>query len=151
MIDLHSHILPGLDDGPADLDGSLALAREAVARGTRKIIATPHVRDDHPYPLDEIDNRVDGLNRAFANQGIDLEVVAGGEVAISKIPDLDEPTLRRVCLGDGTYLLVESPYTQTSQLLEHVLFDLQARGFRPILAHPERSPTFLSDKIRLER
>jgi protein-tyrosine phosphatase len=151
MIDLHSHILPGLDDGPADLEGSLALAREAVARGTRKITATPHVRDDHPYPLEAIERGVEDLNRRLTAEGIDLEVVAGGEVAISKIPDLDLDTLRRVCLGRGPYLLVESPYTQASQLLEHVLFDMQARGFRPILAHPERSPTFLTDWVRLER
>lgn len=151
MIDLHSHILPGLDDGPGDIEGSLDLARVAAAQGTRTIVATPHIREDHPFPLDAIERGVVELNGALSADGIDLEVVAGGEVAISTIPELDEEALRSVCLGAGPHVLVESPYTQASELLEHVIFDLQARGFRPLLAHPERSPSFLSDRNRLER
>jgi protein-tyrosine phosphatase len=151
MIDLHSHILHGLDDGPDDLEGSLAMARAAVAQGTTTIAATPHIRDDHPFPLDAIQIRVDELNSALAKEGIDLKVVPGGELAISKIPDLDDAELRGLGLAGGRYLLVESPYTHTAQLLEHVLFDLQAKGFRPLLAHPERSPAFLTDEVRLRR
>jgi protein-tyrosine phosphatase len=151
MIDLHSHILPGLDDGPADLEGSLALARAAVEQGTTTMVATPHIRDDHPFPLEAIQSGVDELNASLSAEGIDLTVVAGGELAISKIPDLDADELGSLGLGASRYLLVESPYTHTSQLLEHVLFDLQSQGFRPVLAHPERSPSFLTDEVRLKR
>ncbi len=151
MIDLHSHILPGLDDGPRDIEGSLDLAREAASQGTRTIVATPHIRDDHPFPLDAIESGVEELNGTLSAEGIDLEVVAGGEVSISMIPDLDEESLRSICLGSSPYMLVESPYTQAQEFLEHVIFHLQARGFRPLLAHPERSPSFLSDWARLER
>jgi protein-tyrosine phosphatase len=151
VIDLHSHILPGLDDGPADIHGSLAFARKAVEAGTTTIVATPHVRDDHPFPLELIDDRAHELTGALADAGVPLEVATGAEVALSKLPDLDDSTLEGLCLGSGRYLLVESPYTYAPELLENMLFSVQARGFRPILAHPERSPSFLSDQVRLTR
>src|SRR4051794_9929309 len=111
MIDLHSHILPGLDDGPSTIRESLDLARKAVAEGTTKIAATPHIRDDYPYPIRNIRRGVDDVNAALANEGLDLEVVGGAEVALSKIPELDDTTLRTLCLGEGPYLLVETPHT----------------------------------------
>jgi protein-tyrosine phosphatase len=151
MIDLHSHILPGLDDGPADLEGSLALAREAVARDTTTIVATPHIRGDHGFPLGSIEAGVHGLSKELAERGIDLEVLAGGEVAVSKVHDLDAPTLRNLCLGDSSYILVESPYSYSSGVLEAVLRDLRGEGLRPMLAHPERSPSFTTDYVRLQR
>jgi protein-tyrosine phosphatase len=151
VIDLHCHLLPGLDDGPADTEGSVALARAAWERGTRTMVATPHIRDDHPFALEEIPRRAQELRAALSDAGEELEVVTGGELAISKAMELDDQTLSALCLGDGPYLLVESPYTYAPQLLENVLFDLQSRGFRPVLAHPERSPSFLSDLPRLER
>jgi len=149
VIDLHSHILHGIDDGPADIEGSIALARAATMAGVRTIVATPHVRDDHPFPLDTIDRRVEELNVRLRAEGLDLSVVPGAEVSISKAPELDDATLGQLCLGDGPYMLVESPYTQATQLLENVVFDLQARGYRPLLAHPERSPAFQTEPVRL--
>lgn len=151
MIDLHCHILPGLDDGPADLDGSLELARVAVAAGTRTIVATPHIRDDFPFDPALIPGRVAQLNDVLRDEGVDLEVAVGGEVSVSTAADLDDATLRGVTLGGGPYLLVESPYTHATDMLEHNLFDLQVRGFRILLAHPERSPSFIRDIDRVAR
>ena len=151
MIDLHSHILPGLDDGPADIEGSVALARAASESGTRVMVATPHIREDHPFPLEAIGDQTERLNRILGQEGVDLRVVPGGEVALTKVGELDDATLQSLCLGDGRYLLVESPYTYAPELVERLLFDLQTRGYRPILAHPERSPSFLSDFVRLSR
>jgi protein-tyrosine phosphatase len=151
VIDLHSHILPGLDDGPADVEGSLALARAAVQSGTTVIAATPHIRQDFPFPIEAVAEGTEQLNGLLAEEGLDLRVVAGGEVAITKVAELSDEELRVLCLGEGPYLLVESPYTHAPQLVEALLAELQSRGFRPILAHPERSPTFLTDFIRLQR
>lgn len=151
MIDLHCHILFGLDDGPDDLDATLELARTAAAAGTRKIVATPHIRDDHPFDLAMIPARTGEVNDALKREGIGLEVVTGGEVALSKAPELDDEALRGVALGGGPYLLVESPYTHATDLLEQQLFELQLRGFRLLLAHPERSPSFQTDAGRLGR
>ena len=151
MVDLHSHILPGLDDGAPTLKQSLELARAAEAAGIDTIAATPHIRDDHAFPLELIEDRLDTLRVALREAEIDLQVVGGGEVSITKVAELHDDTLATLCLGEGRYLLVESPYTQAPLLLETVLFDLQVRGFRPVLAHPERSMTFLHDRARLER
>ena len=149
MIDLHCHLLHGLDDGPSDLSESLAMARVAVEEGIETIVATPHIREDHPFPLELVAERLEELGAALANEAIPLRVLAGGEVAISKAGGLDDATLRAVCLGNGPYLLVETPYTEATDLLEQTLFDLQVRGFKPLLAHPERGPSFLSDPDRL--
>jgi protein-tyrosine phosphatase len=149
MVDLHCHILPGLDDGAATLEDSLGMAEVAAADGITTMVATPHIRDDHPFRLDELPARLDALNRAVSDRGIPLKVLGGGEVAISSVDSLDDQALKDLCLGNGPYLLVESPYTQTTELLENTLFDVQTRGFHPILAHPERSPSLVGDTGRL--
>ncbi|HEX8086014.1 MAG TPA: CpsB/CapC family capsule biosynthesis tyrosine phosphatase [Solirubrobacteraceae bacterium] len=147
MIDLHCHILPGLDDGPADLAGSVALAERAAAAGIDTIAATPHIREDHPFPPSLLPGRVAEVNAAVEALGV--RVVAGGELAISRVAELDDPTLHALCLGEGRYALVESPYTAIGELLEQTLFDLQTRDVRPMLAHPERSPSFIGDTGRI--
>jgi protein-tyrosine phosphatase len=151
VIDLHCHILPGLDDGPPDLDSSVALARLAAADGTRTIVATPHVREDYPFAIEEIAKRTDDLNRRLADEAVPLTVRAGAEVAISRLSELDDATLSRVCLAEANAMLVESPYQQATDTLEDALFNLQLRGFKPVLAHPERSPSFMSSPDRLEK
>lgn len=151
MVDLHSHILPGLDDGAATIEESLELARVAEAAGIDTIVATPHIRNDHPFLLELIEDRLGTLRAALREAEIAVQVVGGGEVSLDKVTELDDETLATLCIGEGRYLLVESPYTQAPALLEPVLFDLQVRGFRPVLAHPERSMTFLHDRARLER
>ena len=149
MIDIHTHILHGLDDGPAQLAGSLDFARAAVAAGTRTIVATPHIRDDYPFELDARDERLSDLRAALEEHEIPIELVGGGEVSLAKSLDMSTEDLHRVSLGGGPYLLVESPYGPATDLLEQTLFNLQTRGFRPVLAHPERSPSFQTDLDRL--
>jgi protein-tyrosine phosphatase len=149
VIDLHIHILPGLDDGPATMDGAVELARRASELGTETVVATPHLRDDHPYPIDAIAERVMDLQARLRAADVPLAVYPGAEVAIAKAFELEDSDLAKACLGTGPYLLVESPYTYVADLVENVLFELQVRGFRPILAHPERSPSFLDDRARL--
>lgn len=151
MVDLHSHILPGLDDGPATMEGAVEMARAAERAGVRTLVATPHIRDDYPFPLELIGERLAEVEAAVSDAGVELQLLSGGEVAVSKVGQLDDSTLASLCLGEGNYLLVESPHTQAPALLESVLFDLQVRGFRPVLAHPERSLSFLHDRVRLER
>jgi protein-tyrosine phosphatase len=151
VIDLHCHVLPGLDDGPSNLEFSLAMARAAVDAGIQIIVATPHVRRDYPVEPDEIEERVEELNAALEEEGVPLEVRTGAEVSLSKAAELDDDVLRRIALGGTDYLLVESPYTRVDQDIEGVLRDLRGRGFRPVLAHPERSRAFQTDTRRLTR
>jgi protein-tyrosine phosphatase len=150
VIDLHCHVLPGLDDGPADADGSVMVARLAAADGTRTMVATPHIREDYEFELDLIEERTAALNDRLAQEGVELRVVAGGEVALSRLSQLTQPELGRVCLGESRSILVESPYQEATDMVEDTLFNLQVGGWHPVLAHPERSPSFMKDPDRLE-
>jgi protein-tyrosine phosphatase len=146
VIDLHCHILPGLDDGPANEDFSLAMARAAVDAGIQLIVATPHVRSDYQVDLDEIASKVDSLNAVLESDEVPLMVMTGGEVALPKIPELGDRDLAKICLGRARHLLVESPYRRREIDIEGILTDLQRRGFKPVLAHPERCPIFRSNR-----
>lgn len=149
MIDLHCHLLPGLDDGPATLDDSLAIGRAARAAGVTTIVATPHVREDFPFDPGRIPGLVAEVNAALDAEGVGVRALAGGELALTKTPEMADEEVQRVTLGGGPYVLVESPYVAMTDLLDQELFNLQVRGFRPLLAHPERSPTFIGDVDRL--
>src|SRR5436190_21646669 len=96
---------------------SVEMARTFVEAGVKCGAATPHIREDYPFDPAEIPRRVEELKAELSRARIALDVVAGGEVAITKVPDLDDETLRRLCLGSGSYVLVESPYAHVSDLL----------------------------------
>ena len=153
MIDLHSHLLPGLDDGPADDAGSIALAREVAAAGVTVIAATPHLRADFPdVRVEEIEARAEALREQLRAAGIALDVVAAGEVDVLWAQRASDEMLRAASYGGrGTDLLVETPYGPLPEMFEDLLFRIQVRGFRVLLAHPERNDSFQRDPARLER
>jgi protein-tyrosine phosphatase len=95
VIDLHSHILPGIDDGPATIEGSVAMARAAAASGTRTIVATPHASSRYPNNADTIARLVGELNERLASEAVALEVRSGAEIAIATIVNIDPVQLPR--------------------------------------------------------
>ena len=101
MIDLHCHILPGLDDGSRDLDDSVGMARQAVADGIEVIAATPHIHPSHAVVIGELEERVAQVNAELARQQVAVRVVTGGEVSEPMLDQLDDDDVRRVSLGDG--------------------------------------------------
>lgn len=140
MIDLHTHILPGIDDGAQTLDDALEMARAFVADGVTTIAATPHVRDDFPTSADVMLSAIDTLREALDEDGIPLTVLPGAELAVDWIPRLNEAELRRLTLaGSGRYILVETPYYGWPVELVEQLLGLRLAGFAPVLAHPERN------------
>jgi len=145
MIDLHAHLLPGVDDGPPDLPGTLALASAAVAGGTRVMAATPHIGFQHGVAPGELAGRVAAVREALAREGIALEAVTGGELAPDRTLDLTDDELRAVALGDSRCILLECPFTRAGDLMARLVAHLQMKGYRVLLGHPERSPTFLAD------
>jgi protein-tyrosine phosphatase len=149
VIDLHSHILPGIDDGPPTMEGSLELARVAVAERTRTILATPHIAGGYAIGPERIAEGVAELTEALARAAIPLEVRAGGEIAIWRLVDLDDAALRALALGGGPYLLVESPFSPVVGDFEPMVLNLLQRGHRVLLAHPERCPAFQRNAERL--
>jgi protein-tyrosine phosphatase len=148
MIDLHAHILPGLDDGPATIDAALEMARVATAAGTRAIATTSHISHFGLQP-DVLGPARDALAARLAEEGIGLELLAGGEVAADRLPGLDDDALRLVALGGGPYVLLECPFTPIGPNFEAMVADLQLRGFSVLLGHPERSATFQLEPARL--
>ena len=151
MIDLHSHLLPGIDDGPTNLEHSLELAQAAAQQGTRLIAATPHLRADFPDVVpSELPGRCEEMRAALKGAGIDLEVVQGGEAGLMWAVHADDEALRAGSYGGrGTDLLVESPYGGLTTTFEQLLLTVADRGFRLLLAHPENNPTFQKDPARL--
>ena len=150
MVDVHLHILPGVDDGPADLAESLSVARALVAEGVRIAVATPHVRDDYPTPLAEMRGRVAQLRAALAEQGVPLDVRTGGEVAIDRLPALDDDEVRGFSIGGaGRHLLLEFPYSGWPLALPAAVERLRSLGMSPVIAHPERSAEVQRDPALL--
>ena len=150
MIDLHSHVLPGVDDGPGAIDGSLEILRAAAEDGIARIAATPHVRDDYPTEPGTMERLVDEVNGAARAEGIPVDVLRGGELALEHAAALDDETLRRFGLGGSpAALLLEFPYRGWPLELRDLVFRLETRGFRVVLAHPERNAEVQEEPERL--
>lgn len=138
MIDLHCHILPGVDDGALDLRDSAGMARQAAADGIEAICATPHIRHDHDVRIHEVAGRVDALNAHLREEGIPVVVLQGGEVAETAVEDLGEEELSRVTLGGGRWILLEPAPGPLTDSLARRVEHLAERGRRALIAHPER-------------
>lgn len=136
MIDLHSHVLPGLDDGAADLDEALAICRAAAAAGIEVLAATPHVRDDYPTTADQMEQAFAALRDAA---GEIVRLVPGGELDLAELDRPREELVRFALAGNPAYLLVETPYAGWPLDLADKLFRLRSAGITPVLAHPERN------------
>jgi len=139
VIDIHSHLLPGIDDGPRSWESALRLCRALVADGITTAVATPHVID-HVYPntTARVSALVVELGERLAEAGVPLAVLPGGEVEMSCRHLTDAPFDDVPTLAGGRYVLIEVPATLVPRPFEALLFSLQARGTVPVVAHPER-------------
>lgn len=140
--DLHSHLLPGIDDGAPDLETSIELIQAIKRLGFKKIITTPHVMADiYPNSRNLILRKKEEVQEAIENLGIEIEFDAAAEYYMD--PNFaamikSEPLLTL----PGNRVLVEMSFYQPNRNLHQILFDLQMKGYRPILAHPERYPYY---------
>jgi len=150
VIDLHAHILPGVDDGARTWDEALDILRKMWADGVTAVAATPHVRGDYPTTAETMERLVEELRRRAADEGVATDVLRGGEIAVSELGRLGEDELRRFGLGGNpSALLVEFPYHGWPLALEDVVARLVRGGTTPVLAHPERSPEVQAAPERL--
>jgi protein-tyrosine phosphatase len=148
VIDMHCHVLPGIDDGPATLEEALALAGEAWATGAHALVATPHVSWRYPNDAATIAQLAGELRDRLAQGhggGRGVEIVEGAEIAATRALDLPGEELDRLCLGESRCLLVEPPPTAVASGIDLVVAKLQGRGYRVLLAHPERCAAFHRD------
>jgi protein-tyrosine phosphatase len=139
VIDVHCHILPGVDDGALDLRDSVAMARQADNDGIELICATPHIRHDHDVLIHELARRVAEVNAELERVGAKARVTTGGEVAETSLDRLDDGELCDVTLGGGgRWILLEPAPGPLSDSLDGAIDALRARGFGAVIAHPER-------------
>jgi protein-tyrosine phosphatase len=140
LIDLHIHLLPGIDDGPADAAGTVELARACVADGVQAVAATPHVSEKYMTSPERMRQGVEEARAAIKAAGIPLKVYGGAEVEIAQMGRLSDDDLRALTLGPTEgFILLETPYAAWPMDLETQLGRLATLGIRGILAHPERS------------
>lgn len=141
MLDLHSHIIPGIDDGSKNMEMSIAMLQIAAQNGTKGIVATPHVIEGKWLPdWDKIVMECEILQKAAKKAKIEISIFPGGEVSLY-LDILDKVTgPGAYCINGGRYLLVELPAAHIPSYTEEFFFTLQTRGITPILAHPERHP-----------
>ncbi len=146
MIDIHSHILPGVDDGAADWEETLALARAAASDGIRTIVATPH----HANPkywnyASEVKELTAQVNERLAAEGIELTVLPGQEIRV--YDELLEAWSRGelLTLGGSDCVLLEMPSSSIPKGMAELIHELSILGLRTIIAHPERNREVASD------
>jgi protein-tyrosine phosphatase len=155
VIDLHCHVLPGVDDGPASLADALAMCRLAASDGCTTLVATPHQR--HPTFDDLTRDRLEAAWRRLtdaiaASPEQYPRVLLGAEVRIDSdlLADLERAPPEVLSLAGGRYLLLELPRVETGPKPEELVHELVLAGWRPVLAHPEVLPWLAADLERLD-
>ena len=141
MIDLHCHILPGLDDGARNEDDTLAMARIAAAGGTTEIACTPHCSTDDPYLPDRLRFILSATSHTsdlLEHAGIDLELHSGMELLCVTSPASLLAQGEFLTIGGSRYLLIEFPFDIRSAAISDAAATVRAAGLVPVIAHPER-------------
>lgn len=145
--ELHFHLLPGVDDGPSDIAEAIELAQMAVADGTGRIVATPHVRS---LRVAELDDRIEQLQARLREARIELEIRGGGELSCDDVGSLSDSELRALAHGprERRWLLLEAPLQPTEPGFAVAADELRGRGYEILIAHPERSRSTPLPQIR---
>ena len=141
MIDLHCHILPGVDDGAINIEESLEMAKLAIEDGIQKLVATPHTLNGvYSLLTDEINDEVTGLNKILIGQNLNIEIIPGAEIHLcvrmadqilsGKVPSLN---------NTGRYVMVEFPFQTIPAGYKDEIFQLNLHNVTPIITHPERN------------
>ena len=147
MIDIHTHIIPGIDDGARNLKASLKMAEIAIKDGIVTMVATPHILD-YPLSMEKINKKLKKLEEAFKSHGLNLELFAGAEVSPFAVTQMNNP--KDYTINNSRYLLLEFPYLNIPDYLHDILFNLCAKGIVPILAHPERNSEITKEPWKIE-
>ena len=150
MVDIHSHILYGIQDSPKNIELSIEIARQYISCGFMYVVSTPHY---NPALLDidkfhiECEYKLNELNERLNQEELLLSIVPGAEVMLS--PELLEiQNINNLCIKDTNYMLIEFPWRYYPIWSEHVLFELELRNIIPILAHPERNDEIFNNYDR---
>jgi protein-tyrosine phosphatase len=151
LIDTHSHLLPGLDDGSPDMPSSLEMAREAAALGTSVVVCTPHLLEPGLTPLSLVRKVLEDMKECLQAESIPLRLLLGFEVDLHTAAAARVEELRSFAIEGTDLLLLEVPHHGWPSMMEELIFRLRSQGFRPILAHPERNSRIQKDPELLSR
>ena len=151
QIDIHSHIIPGVDDGSQNLETSIALLKMAAENGTTDIIATPHVIDvSTTLTWDAIRRHVEALQKEADKENIPITIYPGAETELNwDLLELIREDHSRFCLAGSRYLLMEMPSLMLPPHLEEIIYELQLIDIVPVLAHPERQMQLMEKPEKL--
>ncbi len=138
MIDIHTHLLPGIDDGPDDKNETIDILSKSSKEGIKKIIATPHFNDDSKFSKDYIIKEVARFNEIAKLNNIDIRIYSGAEYQMSSNLSKFIDNNGALTLANSRYILVEFPFNGIPIDSKNILNDLQLMGYTPIIAHPER-------------
>jgi protein-tyrosine phosphatase len=149
MVDLHCHILPGIDDGAKTIEDSLAMAGDAITDGITHVVATPHASSDYPFDYLRVRSACDELRARLAGRltlatGCDFHMNHENLVALRRDP-------RPFCVNQHDYLLVEFNEFSIPPAMDQTLHELQLAGLRPVITHPERNGILRTHPERLEQ
>lgn len=137
-VDLHSHLLPGIDDGVQTLKESIEVIKVFKSLGYTKLITTPHIiSDSYPNTKSIIDRKLLQVKKALKKENIDIEIEAAAEhyIDMNFLKDIEEDKLVPFC---DKYILFETSYISKPMILEQAIFDIQSKGYTPVLANTER-------------
>ncbi len=139
MIDMHCHILPGIDDGASDLEEALEMARIAESEGIKKIVNTSHFHPEFKYTMgEELVEAINSFNVALKANKIDLEVLIGNEIYYTDEIIEELHNLNFHTLNNSKYLLIEFSPMNVPKNLADVVYEVKLKGYIPVLAHVER-------------
>ncbi len=146
MIDLHCHIIPGIDDGASDNSVAIEMCRIAIEDGIKGIIATPHyIHGELNNESTVIESKLQWLKTILYDNGIDINIYPGCEAFISlELPELVQQG-KISTLNNSSYLLIELPSLTIPDYTHEVIYRLKIAGFTPIIAHPERNPVIANN------
>ncbi|WP_239738333.1 CpsB/CapC family capsule biosynthesis tyrosine phosphatase [Mammaliicoccus sp. H-M32] len=146
MIDIHNHLLVGMDDGPQSLEETIDLLTQAKEQGITGIVVTPH----HLHPrynniFSDVDNAIKDLTRNQQIKNFNIQLYPGQEIRITDkvLKDIDQHQIQGI--NHSKYLLIELPSNAVPHYTKNLLYEIQTKGFIPVIAHPERNKAIAQD------
>lgn len=150
MIDIHNHLLIGVDDGPQDEQEALDLMKQAIDNGITDIIVTPHqYSGDFRNPKSKILEKMEGIKTLIQQHDLNINVYPGQEIRINGELVHELETDINIPLNESQYVLVEFSFTELTNYTEKLFFDLQMKGYTPLIAHPERCRPLMKEPDKL--